>query len=104
MQFDLTDLSLFRHVVEPLPSALRTGERLADRPAALAATHFPDNEDEETEARRRLAFEELFLSQLAVAGRRRARGEGRRARPLSERPAPARPGRSASPRPAAAAA
>ncbi|MGI8748967.1 MAG: ATP-dependent DNA helicase RecG [Thermoleophilaceae bacterium] len=76
------DYGLIRHVSEPLPSALRVAERLADRPAALAATHFPDSEEEEADARRRLAFEELFLSQLAVAGRRRARGEGRRARAL----------------------
>ena len=64
-----------RHVVEPLPSALRARERLPDRPAALAGIHFPDAEAEEAEARRRLAFEELLLSQLAVAGRRRARRE-----------------------------
>jgi ATP-dependent DNA helicase RecG len=76
------DYGLFRHVVEPLPAALRVVERLSDRPGALAATHFPDSEGEESAARRRLAFEELFLSQLAVAGRRRARGEGRRARAL----------------------
>jgi ATP-dependent DNA helicase RecG len=76
------DYGLIRHVVEPLPAALRVAEGLADRPAALAATHFPDSEDEEAEARRRLAFEELFLSQLAVAGRRRARGDGRRAAPV----------------------
>jgi len=76
------DYGLIRHVAEPLPSALLVAERLADRPAALAATHFPDSEEEEAGARRRLAFEELFLSQLAVAGRRRARGEGRRARGL----------------------
>jgi ATP-dependent DNA helicase RecG len=73
------DYGLIRHVVEPLPAGLRVAEGLADRPAALAATHFPDSEEEETEARRRLAFEELYLSQLAVAGRRRARGDGRRA-------------------------
>ena len=42
-------------------------------------------EDDEQEARRRLAFEELFLLQLAVAGRRRARREGRKARPLAAR-------------------
>jgi ATP-dependent DNA helicase RecG len=71
--------------VEPLPSRLRVAERLPDRPAALAATHFPDTEDEEAGARRRLAFEELFLLQLAVAGRRRNRREGRRARPLAAR-------------------
>jgi ATP-dependent DNA helicase RecG len=73
----------FRHVVEPLPSALRTLEALPDRSAALAAVHFPDDEGEEAGARRRLAFEELFLLQLAVAGRRRARRQGGRAAPLA---------------------
>jgi ATP-dependent DNA helicase RecG len=72
-------------VVEPLPARLRTGERLAERAAALGAAHFPDREEDEQGARRRLAFEELFLLQLAVAGRRRARREGRRARPLPAR-------------------
>jgi ATP-dependent DNA helicase RecG len=71
--------------VEPLPTALRVAEALPDRPAALAAVHFPDREEDEQGARRRLAFEELFLLQLAVAGRRRARREGRRARPLAAR-------------------
>ena len=59
------------------PRALRVAERAAPTaPAALAAAHFPDTEDEAAGARRRLAFEELFLLQLAVAGRRRARREG----------------------------
>ncbi len=71
--------------VEPLPARLRVDEGLPDRPAALAAAHFPDREEDEQGARRRLAFEELFLLQLAVAGRRRARREGRRARPLAAR-------------------
>jgi ATP-dependent DNA helicase RecG len=71
--------------VEPLPAALRVDERLPDRPAALTAVHFPETEEEEQGARRRLAFEELFLLQLAVAGRRRSRHEGRRARPLAPR-------------------
>jgi ATP-dependent DNA helicase RecG len=71
--------------VEPLPAALRVEEGLPDRPAALTAVHFPETEEEEQGARRRLAFEELFLLQLAVAGRRRARREGRRARPLAAR-------------------
>jgi ATP-dependent DNA helicase RecG len=71
--------------VEPLPAALRVEEKLPDRPAALTAVHFPETEEEEQGARRRLAFEELFLLQLAVAGRRRARREGRRARPLAAR-------------------
>jgi ATP-dependent DNA helicase RecG len=76
---------LMAAVVEPLPARLRVEERLPDRPAALTAAHFPETEDEEQGARRRLAFEELFLLQLAVAGRRRARREGREARPLAAR-------------------
>jgi len=71
--------------VEPLPGRLRARERLCERPAALSAAHFPDREEDERDARRRLAFEELFLVQLAVAGRRRSRREGRRARPLEGR-------------------
>ena len=70
---------------EPLPARLRIEEDLPERPAALDAVHFPATADEERDARRRLAFEELFLLQLAVAGRRRARREGRRARPLAAR-------------------
>jgi ATP-dependent DNA helicase RecG len=54
----------------------------ADRSAAVAAIHFPDDESEDHAARQRLAFEELFLLQLALSGRRRARREGRGAAPL----------------------
>jgi ATP-dependent DNA helicase RecG len=76
---------LARAVVEPLPARLRVEEGLPERPAVLDAVHFPETEEDEQEARRRLAFEELFLLQLAVAGRRRARREGRKARPLPAR-------------------
>ena len=77
--------SLMLAAPEPLPAALRVAEELPDRPAALSAVHFPESEDDEQLARRRLAFEELFLLQLAVAGRRRSRREGRKARPLAAR-------------------
>jgi ATP-dependent DNA helicase RecG len=70
---------------EPLPARLLIDEELPERPAALDAVHFPETEEDERGARRRLAFEELFLLQLAVAGRRRARREGRRARALEAR-------------------
>ena len=73
------DYGLIRHAIEPLPAALRVAEGLADRPAALAGAHFPDSEEEESAARRRLAFDELFLLQLAVAGRQ-ARARLRTAR------------------------
>jgi ATP-dependent DNA helicase RecG len=71
--------------VDALPAELRIDEGLPERAAALRAMHFPETEDDERSARRRLAFEELFLLQLAVGGRRRARREGRRARPLAPR-------------------
>jgi ATP-dependent DNA helicase RecG len=62
-----------REVVEPLPAWLRLAERLPDRAAAVDAIHFPEDESEEPAARRRLAFEELFLLELALAARKRAR-------------------------------
>ena len=66
----------FADVLEPLPAELRTRERLAERGAALRAAHFPRGEGEERSARRRLAFEELLLGQLALLVRRRARTRG----------------------------
>ena len=53
---------------EPLPARLRAIEQLPDRAAALDAAHFGDHEG----GRRRLAFEELMLVQIALL-RRRAR-------------------------------
>jgi ATP-dependent DNA helicase RecG len=65
--------------IEPLPAALRVAERLADRPSALLAIHFPEDDGDEPAARHRLAFEELFLLELSLAARKRARSEGLRA-------------------------
>ncbi len=61
-----------RDVVEVLPASLRVAERMPDRAAALAAVHFPEMERDGELGRRRLAFEELLLLQLALL-RRRAR-------------------------------
>src|SRR4051794_5653529 len=63
---------------EPLPARLRARERLPDRAAALDAAHFGAHEG----GRRRLAFEELLLVQLALLRRRARRREGARAEPL----------------------
>jgi ATP-dependent DNA helicase RecG len=62
-----------RDVMEPLPSRLRHLERLPDRPGALAAAHFPEGESDVERGRRRLAFDELLLVQLALLRRRRLR-------------------------------
>jgi ATP-dependent DNA helicase RecG len=63
-------------IEEPLPAALRTAARLPGRAAALSAMHFPRGEDAAECARRRLAFEELLLMQLAVLRRRALRRSG----------------------------
>jgi ATP-dependent DNA helicase RecG len=74
-------------VIEPLPAAVRTRERLPDREAALAAVHFPDQGGEHDAdcARVRLAFEELLILQLALLRRRAAR-ETAAAPVLEEKP------------------
>ena len=60
-------------VVEPLTASLRTAERLPDRAAALAASHFPRRDSDQSRARERLAFDELLLVQLALLRRRAVR-------------------------------
>ncbi len=73
-----------RNAIEPLPARLRARERLPARADALHGAHWPDTAEEVPPARRRLAFEELFLFQLALVGRRRTRQEARRAEQLGE--------------------
>ena len=73
-----------RHAVEPLPARLRARERFPSRAEALAAAHFPRELAEVPPARRRLAFEELLLFQLALVTRRRSRDVKRSAENLGE--------------------
>jgi ATP-dependent DNA helicase RecG len=62
-------------VSDGLPSALRVSEGLPDRRAALTAAHFPAADGDLETARRRLAFDELLLAQLALRRRRQAHEE-----------------------------
>ncbi len=73
----------FDDFVEPLPASLRVRERLLDRPAALRAAHFPAGDGDQELARRRLAFEELLMDQLALQRRRRDRAANATAEPLA---------------------
>jgi ATP-dependent DNA helicase RecG len=61
---------LARDAPEPLPGELRGRRRLALASDAIAAAHFPLEPDQVEPARARLAFEELFLYQAALATRR----------------------------------
>jgi ATP-dependent DNA helicase RecG len=73
-------------VPEPLPARLRAHEGLPERGGALAAVHLSGGESEQSVARRRLAFEELLLVQLALLRRRRVRSRGSRAPVLDGEP------------------
>ena len=68
-----------RNALEPLPARLRAREKLPDRAAALDAAHFGDQEA----GRRRLAFDELMLLQIALLRRRALRREAAHAAPLA---------------------
>jgi ATP-dependent DNA helicase RecG len=58
-------------ITEFLPQPLRIRCKLLDLPQAIAQAHFPDNLEFKDRARVRLAFDELFLLQLGVLGRKR---------------------------------
>ncbi|HVL95406.1 MAG TPA: ATP-dependent DNA helicase RecG [Solirubrobacteraceae bacterium] len=68
--------------LDPLPARVRARERLPDRAAALDAAHFGDAEG----GRRRLAFDEMLLLQLAFLRRRARRHEAARAIALDQPP------------------
>ncbi|HYH61902.1 MAG TPA: ATP-dependent DNA helicase RecG, partial [Solirubrobacterales bacterium] len=73
---------LGRDSIEPLPAEVRAKRGLPDVADALAAAHFPDSAEAAESARRRLAFEELYLHQVALAARRKGREDKRPGVPL----------------------
>jgi ATP-dependent DNA helicase RecG len=74
-------------VVESLSAATRVSERMPDRASALTAMHFPRLPDDLEAGRRRLAFEELLLTQLAFQRRRAERRARTGAAVLADRSA-----------------
>lgn len=71
LRFAQEALALSRGCEDPLPLELRLRYRLPSRGSALASVHDPRTLDEAREARRRLAFEEVFLLELFLMLRRR---------------------------------
>ncbi len=55
---------------DPLPSRLLAGRRLPAASDAIREAHFPSSQESSAIARRRLAYEELFLHQVVLAGLR----------------------------------
>ena len=66
-------------VVDPLPLALRAKYRLMSRGSAFSCIHFPHTMNEQREARRRLAYEEVLLLQLVLMQEGAKRSAGRAA-------------------------
>ena len=76
-----------RDAPEPLPEPLRREHRLMGIAEALVNIHWPRDEAAMRDARRRLAFEEFLLMQLALAQRkseREAPGSGARLAPRGD--------------------
>ncbi|MBU2602115.1 MAG: ATP-dependent DNA helicase RecG [Actinobacteria bacterium] len=74
-----------QHVVDPLPSRVVASHRFPGRRDALLSSHFPASISEARASRKRLAFEELLLLQLALQKHRR---EEESDRPAVALPAP----------------
>jgi ATP-dependent DNA helicase RecG len=72
-----------RHLIDPLPAEIRARRRYPGKAEAVLSSHFPGSLREASEARERLAFEELFLLQVAVLQQRMALNRRRRAQALA---------------------
>ncbi|MBJ7593936.1 MAG: ATP-dependent DNA helicase RecG [Candidatus Dormibacteraeota bacterium] len=66
-------LPLADSLPDRLPSEVRSAEHLMGIGTALRQVHFPDDEQSRARAHERIAFEELFLLQLAAQRARRRR-------------------------------
>jgi len=58
-------------VTDFLPQEVKSNCRLLDLPQAIMQAHYPDSNLVKAEARKRLAFDELFLIQLGVLDKKR---------------------------------
>ena len=65
--------------IDPLPLALRMKYRLMSRGSALRCVHFPQTMEEQRQARRRLAYEEVLLLELMLMQEGSERSEGKTA-------------------------
>jgi len=70
-------------VADFLPPDLRKRCNLVELPQAIIQAHYPEDEAAKDSARVRLAFDELFLLQLGVLGRKHEWQEGQPGNPVS---------------------
>jgi ATP-dependent DNA helicase RecG len=62
---------------DPLPDRVRVGRALSPLPQAIRGAHFPETEDEQAAAHRRLVFDDFFLLETGLAIRRHREGRRR---------------------------
>ena len=72
------------NVLEPLPVDLRVRRELGGAADAIKAVHFPESEEDVEDARKRLAFEELFLYQALLTTRKQSHRTARPAPKLGK--------------------
>jgi ATP-dependent DNA helicase RecG len=77
---------LLGQITDALPARMRAGHRMPDRAAALGCVHFAETAAEAEVGRRRLAFEELLITQLGLLHRRARRRNGDPAPALADAP------------------
>jgi len=70
-------------VVDFLPHEVKKRRNLLELPEAISQAHYPDDETLKTQARVRLAFDELFLLQLGVLSKKRDWQESQPGNPFS---------------------
>jgi ATP-dependent DNA helicase RecG len=70
-------------ITDFLPAGVKKRRRLLELSQAISQAHYPDNEALKTQARVRLAFDELFLLQLGVLSKKRDWQETQPGNPFS---------------------
>jgi ATP-dependent DNA helicase RecG len=77
-------IGVVRNVLEPLPVELQLRRGLAGVADAIKAVHFPESDEDVEGARKRLAFEELFLYQALLTTRKQSHRTARPAPKLGK--------------------
>jgi len=62
---------------DPLPERVRAGRALLSLPQAIRGAHFPETQEEQVAAHRRLIFDDFFLLEVGLAIRRHREGRRR---------------------------
>ena len=62
---------------DPLPERVRVGRALLPLPQAIRGAHFPETQEEQAAAHRRLVFDDFFLLEVGLAIRRHREGRRR---------------------------